>query len=1091
MPKYVIVLRTPRSACKSGTRGTGSAFRAEYTQTVKICANCGEENPDRFRLCGFCGTPFAAGEAPPEVRKTVTVVFSDLVGSTSLGESMDSETLREILHRYFEAMQAVLERHGGAVEKFIGDAIMAVFGLPKLREDDALRAVTAAVEMQTALEELNDELEAGWGVRLANRTGVNTGEVVAGDVTAGQRLVTGDTVNVAARLEQAAAAGEVLLGDLTYRLVRDAVEVEAVEPLDLKGKAQRVSAYRVLGLVAGDASAQRHAGALVGREPELGMLLGTFSEAVSVNRCRLATVFGSPGMGKSRLAEELVSQVSRTAAVVRGRCLSHGRGITFWPVIEIVRKAAGILEEDPPDLARAKIGDLARDGAVARRVAAAVGLSGEEFPVEETFWGVRKLLETMATARPLVVVVEDIHWAESTMLDLIEHVLGSSERAIVLVCLARHELLDIRPAWENLQGSRVVSLEPLTAVDAARVAENLLGDAELDPDVRARIVDAAEGNPLFVEQMLSMMVDEGALRSEDGRWVPVGSADEIAVPPTIQALLAARLDLLGPEARAVIEAASVAGLVFPEEALLELVPDVVAAQLEKLIHSLCRKHLIQTGVESIGGGAHYRFAHVLVREAAYQGMLKRTRATLHERFVGWADRVNSDRDRAVEFEEILGYHLEQAHGNLKELGPLDDHGMELGRRAAERLSSAGRRAFVRGDMSAAANLLRRAVVLLPERDPARLALIPDLGEALLEVGEFPWAEIFLQEAIDARRDGDGLRAALAGLLLMRLKGQAAGSTERWSERLVEEARRTISTSDASRDDATLASIWRLLAWAHGTSCRWGLATAAAEHAIEHARLAKDARQIGRAAGQYAIAALHGPTPVSEAIRRCEDLASEAQGDRRTQGLVTSHLAALLAMRGDFEEARRLYADAQAMLGELGPTVVGASTSLASSVVERLSGDLAEAERELRRDYEALTQLGEKYLLSSVAAELARVLYDQGQLGEAEQLSHQAQEFADADDIASQTLWRTVYARILSRNGKDKAALDLMREAIELLEPTDSIVAQAETLVDLAEVLRQSGRSTDADRVLEDALALYEAKENAVAAEALRVLAASA
>jgi Flp pilus assembly protein TadD len=382
-------------------------------------------------------------------------------------------------------------------------------------------------------------------------------------------------------------------------------------------------------------------------------------------------------------------------------------------------------------------------------------------------------------------------------------------------------------------------------------------------------------------------------------------------------------------------------------------------------------------------------------------------------------------------------------------------------------------------------------MLLPEGDPSRLELIPDLGEALLEVGEFPWAELFLQEAIDDRSDGDGLGAALASLLLMRLKGQAAGSTERWSERLVEEARRTISTSDVSSDDATLASIWRLLAWAHGTSCRWGLATASAEHAIEHARLATDARQIGRAAGQYAIAALHGPTPVSEAIRRCEDLASEAQGDRRTQGLVTSHLAALLAMRGDFEEARRLYVDAQAMLGELGPTVVGASTSLASSVVERLSGDLAAAERELRRDYEALTELGEKYLLSSVAAELARVLYDQEQLGEAEQMSHQAQEFADADDIASQTLWRTVYARILSRNGKGKAALDLMREAIELLEPTDSVVAQAETLVDLAEVLRQSGRGTDADRVLEDALALYEAKENAVAAEALRVLAASA
>ena len=1058
---------------------------------MKVCANCGEENPDRFRLCGFCGHPFAAADTPHEVRKTVTVVFSDLVGSTSLGESMDSETLREILQRYFEAMQSVLALHGGAVEKFIGDAIMAVFGLPKLREDDALRAVTAAVEMQAALENLNEELERGWGVRLANRTGVNTGEVVAGDVTAGQRLVTGDTVNVAARLEQAAGPGEVLLGDLTHRLVRDSVEVEAVEPLELKGKAEPVPAYRVLGLAVAESQVASDHGPLVGRDDELGLLLGAFSDAVSVGRCQLATIFGSPGMGKSRLAEELLSQLSRAAGVARGRCLAHGRGITFWPVVEIVRKAAGILEEDPPETARAKIASLAKDDAVSRRLAAAVGLSSDEFPVAETFWGVRKLFETMAAARPLVVVIEDIHWAESTMLDLIEHVLSSAERPIALVCLARHELLDIRPAWEKLPGSRVVSLEPLSAEDAARVAENLLGDAGLDPDVHARIVEAAEGNPLFVEQILSMMVDEGALQLEGDRWEPVGNAGDIAVPPTIQALLAARLDLLGPEERAVIEAASVAGLVFPEDALRELVSDEVAAQLERVIQSLCRKHLVQTGVESIGAGAHYRFAHVLVREAAYQGMLKRTRATLHERFVGWADRVNEDRDRAVEFEEILGYHLEQAHSNLKDLGPLDEHGFELGRRGAERLSSAGRRAFARGDMSAAANLLRRAAMLLPERDPARLALIPDLGEALLEVGEFPWAELFLQEAIEARHDGDRLGAALAGLLLLRLKGQAAGSTERWSERLVEEARRTISTVDASSDDATLASIWRLLAWAHGTSCRWGLATASAEHAIEHARRANDARQVGRAAGQYAIAALHGPTPVSKAVERCKDLAVEAQGDRRTQALVTSHLAALLAMRGDFEEARGLYLDAQARLGELGPTVVGASTSLASAVVERLAGDLAAAERELRRDYEALTELGEKYLLSSVAALLARVLYDQEQLGEAEHMSRQAQEFADADDIASQTLWRTVYARILARKGNGKAALDLIRDAIDLLEPTDWVVAQADTLVDLAEVLRQSGRGTDADQVLVDAVALYEAKEATVAAEALRVLAASA
>jgi class 3 adenylate cyclase/tetratricopeptide (TPR) repeat protein len=1051
---------------------------------VKVCANCGEENPDRFRLCGFCGTPFAAAEAPQEVRKTVTIVFSDLVGSTSLGESMDSESLRELLQRYFETMQAVLERQGGAVEKFIGDAIMAVFGLPKLREDDALRAVTAALEMQDALADLNAELERGWGVTLANRTGVNTGEVVAGDVTVGQRLVTGDTVNVAARLEQTAGAGEVLLGELTYRLVRDAVEVEAVAPLDLKGKADPVPAYRVLGLVDADPSAARHQGPLVGRERELGVLLGIFSDAVAAGRCRLATVFGSPGMGKSRLAEELVTQISRAAVVVRGRCLSHGRGITFWPVVEIVRKAAGILEEDPPAVARGKIGVLARDDAVARRVAAAVGLSEEEFPVEETFWGVRKLFETMAAARPLVVVLEDIHWAESTMLDLIEHMVASSERPIVLVCQARHELLDIRPAWDKLPGSSVVSLEPLSASDAARIAENLLGNAELDTEVHARIVEAAEGNPLFVEQMLSMMVDEGALRQEDGRWVPIGRADEIAVPPTIQALLAARLDLLGPEERSVIEAASVAGLIFPEDALHELVSEDVAAQVEKIIQSLCRKHLVQTGVESIGRGAHYRFAHVLVREAAYQGMLKRTRAGLHERFVAWADRVNHDRDRAIEFEEILGYHLEQAHSNLKELGPLSEHGEELGRRASKRLSSAGHRAFARGDMPAAANLLRRAVMVLQERDPTRLELIPDLGEALLEVGEFPWAELFLEEAIDTRREREGLVPALAELLLLRVKAQA-GSAERWSERLVEAASRTMADSDREADDAMLATIWRLLAWAHGTSGRYGLATGAAERAMEHARRVNDGRQIRLAAVHYALAALHGPTPVPEAIARLEEIASEAQGDRRTQGVVTSTLAVLLAMRGDFERARRLAAESQALLTDLGSTVSGAAMSLETAWVERLAGDLPAAERQLRRDYESLSELGERYFLSTVAGEIARVMYAQGRPDEAEQMSKYTHELADADDIASQTLWRTVQAKVMARKGNCAGALVLVGEAIDLLKDTDAVSAQAETLADLAEVLRHAGRRGEAEEMLEAAVALFEEKGNLVAAEAVR------
>ncbi len=1038
---------------------------------MKICPACGEENPERFRLCGFCGTPLGTTDAPQEVRKTVTVVFSDLVGSTSLGESLDSETLREVLGRYFKAMQAVLEAHGGTVEKFIGDAIVAVFGLPKVREDDAQRAVRAALAMRPALAEVNAELERGWGIMLVVRTGINTGEVVAGDITAGQRLVTGDTVNVAARLEQAAGAGEILLGDLTHRLVRKTVETEPVEPLSLKGKADPVPAYRVVALLDEGAPGRRET-PLLGREQELGALVDSFEAARRASRCRLATVLGAAGMGKSRLVEEFVHRLGVEVSLARGRCLSHGRGVTFWPIVEIVRAAAGIVDDDASELARAKIAGLVEDQDVAERVASVIGLSATPFPVEEGFWGVRKFLESLCEPCPLVVVIEDVHWAETTLLDLLEHVLSAAQAPLLLICTARPEFLDIRPQWEGVDGSIALLLGPLGEAEAGRIATNLLGDTGLDEGVQARIVEAAAGNPLFVEQMLSMMIDDGLLTRENGCWVSSSALGEVNVPPTIQALLGARLDLLGPEERAVIEAASIAGLVFPEDALRELISTEISDRIVPLLASLSRKHLVHREPRTTGSDDRYRFDHVLIRDAAYQGMLKRARATLHERFVAWADRVNRDRDRALEFQEILGYHLEQAYRNLEDLGPVDDHGRELGARAAERLSAAGRRAFHRGDMPAAANLLRRAVTLLPTGDPVRIELLPDLGEALTDVGEFAWAEVFLDEAVEA--EPDGFAAAEAGLLLLRLKGQA-GAAERWSERLVEAATATISRFEEGGEHARLATAWSLLAWAHGTSCHYGLAAEAAERSIVHARLAGDVRQGRRAASQYAIAALHGPTPVSEAIRRCEEIANEARGDKRTQGLVQSLLATLYAMRGEYEVARNLYTGAQALLAELGATVIGASTALASYAVEVLAGDLSAAERELKRDYEALERMQERYLRSTVAAELARVLYAQGRVAEAEELSLTAQALAAEDDIASQALWRSVRSKVLASRQERQAALTLIREAVALVERTDASMIRGEVLMDFEEVLRVSERAREADEILEQADAILLAK----------------
>ncbi|HUZ82694.1 MAG TPA: adenylate/guanylate cyclase domain-containing protein, partial [Gaiellaceae bacterium] len=622
---------------------------------MRTCPSCGEENPEKFRRCGYCGAVLDAAAPADEVRKTVTIVFSDIQGSTAMGEKLDSEAVREVMSRYFDEMRGALEGHGGTVEKYVGDAIMAVFGLPRAHEDDAQRAVRAAAEMRERLADLNGELERRWGVTIGNRTGVNTGEVVAGDPSTGQRLVTGDTVNTAARLEQAALVNDILLGEATYRLVRHAIEAERAEqPLELKGKAQPVQAYRLVSTYDGKSVERRHETQLVGRRLELSALRDEFVATVREHSCRLVTVVAQAGVGKSRLIEELARLTGPQACVVRGRCLPYGRGITFWPLAEIARGAAGIRDDDPPAQARAKLAALAgSDGADAvARVSSAIGLGDTEFPLDEVIWGTRKLFERLAAVRPLIVVVEDIHWAEDAFLDLIEHVAVSLSGApVLLVCTARPDLFEHRSEWQR-KNARMVDLQPLSDDESALVVGQLLGDAALPGEARRRIIAAAEGNPLFVEQLLSMLIDDGLLRLEGGCWTPVADLSELAIPATIHALLAARLDLLSPQERAILAPAAVIGVVFDEAAVRALVPEHVLPEIAEHLASLTEKQLVRR--LPAPGSTSYRFQHILIRDAAYQGILKRSRATLHERFADWAEQINRERQRETEFEEILG-----------------------------------------------------------------------------------------------------------------------------------------------------------------------------------------------------------------------------------------------------------------------------------------------------------------------------------------------------------------------------------------------------------------------------------------------------
>jgi class 3 adenylate cyclase/tetratricopeptide (TPR) repeat protein len=1054
---------------------------------VTPCTACGGENPPQFGFCGYCGTPLPRAEAAGsvhETRRQVTIVFSDLKGSTALGERLDSESLREVMTRYFEEMCVALEGHGGTVEKFIGDAIMCVFGMPQAHEDDALRAVRAALEMKERLAVLNVELEERWGVTLANRTGVNTGTVIAsGESSTRQRLVTGDTVNVAARLEQAAPAYEVLIGELTYQLVRDSVEVEEVEPLELKGKSERVPAYRLLAV--GERKERRgEILPLVGRETELAELTELLEAAIETRSSRLVKVVADAGTGKSRLIEELMTMASgRGGYAVRGRCLPYGRGITFWPVVEIVAIAASIADDDPPAIARGKIAALAGDSAVEERVAQTVGLTDSKFPLDELYWGIRKLFEGLAADRPLVVVIEDVHWAEAALLDLLSHLASTtSDAPVVLVCTARPEIDERYPDWPEPGTGTVLRLQPLAAEAVDRLIEHLLGGS-LPAEVVREIAGAAAGNPLFVEQLVAMLVEEGALHRDGDRWMAVRNfSSRFTVPPTLDALLAGRLDLLPRDELTVVESAAVIGLNFQREPVEEIVPATLVPVGPHLARTEGRQ-LIRRAEES--GEDAYQFHHILIRDSAYNRLPKRIRSTLHARFARWAERVNRERGRELEFQEIMGFHLEQARRYLLELAPLDAEGIELGRRAAGHLAPAGRRAFARGDKGAAANLLRRAADLLPEDSRERIDLLPDLGEALTEIGEFGEAQRLLDEAVVAAAAiGDPVLEADAILTRLFVSHRTLDDLDGWRGEVEQETTRLIPLLQGEDAAPVRAKAWRMVAFIHGTVCRWRETAEAYEPAIAAARAAGDDRLVARFCSSYVMALAEGPTPAPEGIERAEEILRDGLVDREAVARIMLWVAPLHAMSGQFDRARELVAQGTDLLRELGALVIGSMTSQASSRIELMAGDPEAAEALLRADYEALTAMEESYLRPFIAACLARALLEVGRIDEADELAAVAAEIADPGDVEPQAIVRSVRARVLVSRGHAEEARALAYEALELIGETDDLSLRADSLMALASTLEDSPEERVA--VLGEALALYERKRHLIGAERVEV-----
>ena len=646
-----------------------------------------------------------------QTRRTVTVLFADLVGSTGIGESLDPEALRILQSRYFESARAVIERHGGTVEKYIGDAVMAVFGWPTTHEDDALRAVRAAVEIRAAVGELRVG-RAGSALQL--RIGVQTGPVVATvPEEAEGALVTGDTVNTAARLQSSAAPGEIIIGRLTRELVRDAVTTEALR-LDLRGKSEEVDAHRLLEVTGDEAHARRLDAPMVGREAELAVLLAAFEAAVAERTCQLVTVVAPAGVGKSRLLTELATGLSERATVLRGHCLPYGDGITYWAVAEILRAAVGMGEDaNPSEVAgalRERVADLPESARMGEVLAAVVGASEVAVSADDIAWATRKFLETVARDRPLALLVEDLHWAEPALLDLIETLVDWSQAAAMLiVATARLELRERRPEWATGRPTaRVLDLRAMGPEAVERLLDSLPGGAALPAAVRARIATAAEGNPLFVEEMVGMLIDDGALRLEADGWRTSAAIGEVAVPSSISALLAARIDGLPPAERVVAERGAVVGRSFERGAVQALSPEDDRGGLVARLLALSRREIIARDAPGLGDDDAFRFRHILIRDAAYERLSKRDRAELHERFADWLETVAGE--RLMEFSEIRAHHLAQAAEYRLELGQ-DLTASPLLERTRTALLAAADRAEQLHAYPEAARLLARLIAL--------------------------------------------------------------------------------------------------------------------------------------------------------------------------------------------------------------------------------------------------------------------------------------------------------------------------------------------------------------------------------------------
>ena len=1054
-----------------------------------LCPSCGTENPARAKFCFECGTSLAgvtaARDTIRETRRVVTVVFCDIVGSTDIGERLDVESTRQLMARYFDALRTAVVRHGGIVEKFIGDAVMAVFGLPERHEDDALRAIRASADMRTAVAELDADVSARLGIRLQVRIGVNTGEVVAGDGASSQFLVTGDAVNVAARLQQMASPGDVLMGETTARLVRDATVVEAVAELAVKGREARVNGFRLVDVLTGASTHKTRTDTpLVGRDRELAAIEEAWRRVVAGNGSELVTVIGPPGVGKSRLVAEAAARLD-DARVLTGQCLPYGEGITFRALEQMVREAVGITARDDAETVEAKLAAVLQDlpdrETLVDRLLQLLGWRPRTTPPEETAWAVRYALNGSSDGRPTVLVFDDLQWAEPSLLDLIENDVAKYRRAkLLIVCVARVDLIEKRSAWgQRVPGATLVELEPLGDDEAAALIANLLPGGVLSDNVRAHVTRSAEGNPLFLEQMLTWLVEDGHVHLEDGTWKAVGDLRDRMPPPSIQALIAARLDRLDPADGRLLERASVIGTTFEQGILVDVSP---APERDRVPHGLTRltiKDFIELDTTAAVRPS-FAFRHRLVRDVAYESMPKQDRVAVHERV---ARCYEARAQRGVPgFEARVGLHLDAAQRYRSELGPVDHRVITARYKAAAYLAIAGRNAMATDEMVQAIPLLSRALELLNEKDSDRVVLMDDLGNALLEVGELARADQVFSDALElATASGLELRTAYACLGRVRVRLMMDPSTLATA---VEQVKRCIEIFEWAGDEDGLARAWILMADVHWTRSSIAAASDAAGRAVGYATRVGDSRIEADGLGLVALAAAHGPTPVDEGIHRCEEILAVPGLRRSAQARVLRFLGLLRTMAGDVAEGKALVDRSMAMCQELGLQRQVGSIWQVRGVMGDVTGDYAEAARAHRRSFDVLSSLGDTSYASTAAGLLALALHRVGNDDEATEMARVSRETASPDDLDTQVQWRIASAGILAARGDAEEAERLAQEALAISERTD-LELRGEIYAVLAEVAVAAGRADEAEARITESIRAHERKGNVSAAAVMR------